>query len=165
MYWKTMSLHAAVPRHFEKTRRLTFCPGVIPLKSLKINDTKKRILPPIINFTDKFKGRKTVREISEAFYEFICESGAERKVFEKINHYRQNGQIQKSNLLSSVWNALMSTLDSLVSVLGDNYITFEKYYAILKSGLGGCETGEIPPTVDEVSVCSVDRFKSRDKNV
>ena len=86
MYWKTMSLHAAVPRHFgENPTTGLFLPRGYTAEVLeKINDTKKRILPPIINFTDKFKGRKTVREISEAFTNLFASRARKEKYSKKL---------------------------------------------------------------------------------
>ena len=151
------------PKMWKSSDDWTFIPrGFDSEKLLKINEIKNIVRAPLISFSDKFKGRKTVAEISAAFSEFLFESGSAEIVENKINYYRQNGLVQKSNMLSSVWNGVISTLDSIVSALGDQYITFEKYYSILTAGLKGCEIGQIPPTVDEVLVCSVDRFKSQE---
>src|SRR5690606_23115064 len=128
----------------------------------KLNAIKPAITAPIKSFTEKFSGRKTVREISQAFVDFLYESGANLAVEENIIKYRKLGLEDKSDREAAVWNAIIKTMDNMVSFLGDEYISFEKYHSIFTSGLAGMEIGQIPPTVDQVQISTVDRFKSQD---
>ncbi|MCK9478055.1 MAG: exodeoxyribonuclease V subunit gamma [Firmicutes bacterium] len=129
----------------------------------QINNIRKTVIADIVAFESKFSGRKTVYEISSAFIDFLYQSGAEKTVREKIAQYRKDGLIEKSNSLSMVWNAIISTIDSFTLSFKDKYITFEKYRSIFITGLKGYKINEIPPTVDEVLICDVNRFYNRDK--
>lgn len=141
----------------------TFLPkGFSPDHLEKVNVAKSAITTPIKSFTEKFKGRKTVREISQAFVDFLYESGANLAAEENINKYKSLGLEDKSDREAAVWNAIIKTMDNMVAFLGDKYISFEKYYSVFMSGLGGMEIGQIPPTVDQVQISTVDRFKSQD---
>ncbi|MDD3765813.1 MAG: exodeoxyribonuclease V subunit gamma [Eubacteriales bacterium] len=144
-------------------REWTYLPkGFTQAHLEKINAIRPQVAAPIKSFTEKFSGRKTVREISQAFVDFLYESGANLVVEENIIKYRKLGLEDKSDQEAAVWNAIIKTMDNMVSFLGDEYISFEKYYSIFTSGLAGMEIGQIPPTVDQVQISTVDRFKSQD---
>ncbi|OQB14162.1 MAG: ATP-dependent helicase/deoxyribonuclease subunit B [Firmicutes bacterium ADurb.Bin193] len=128
----------------------------------KVNEIKNRVRLPLISFASKFSGRKTVKEISLAFMEFLYESGAARILNKKAEDFRARGLIDKSDSLLAVWNAVTGAIDSMVLAMGDSYISFEKYYSILKSGLSEAQIGQIPPTVDQVIVCPIDRFINKE---
>ena len=127
----------------------------------KINDIKNNVREPIIKFTKSFKGRKTVSEIATAFVDFLYDVKADEIIQQKAEMLNKNGLIGQCKAFAQAWNYVLYTIDQMVTTLGDEYITFEKFYSILKAGLSGCEIGQIPPTVDEVQVCAIDRFKSQ----
>jgi ATP-dependent helicase/nuclease subunit B len=151
------------PKLWKSPDDWTFLPNGFTQGELDaVNAVKNAARRPLVSFTERFRGRKTVREISAAFTAFLYETGADKRVEEKVKTYRESGEIQKSNAQTAVWNALITTIDSMVSILGGQQITFEKYYAVLTAGLEGCEIGQIPPAADEVQICPVDRFKGQD---
>ncbi len=128
----------------------------------RVNAAKNAARSALIGFANKFSGRKTAREIAVALTEFLYESGADKTAQRQAEAFTAAGQIQNRNLLTSAWNGIIRVIDEIVSVLGDEQLTFEKFYAIFKAGLDGCEIGHIPPTVDEVLVCHVDRVAGQD---
>ena len=147
---------------------LTYAPEGFDDEALaRLNNVKNTVIAPIVSFADKFSGRKTVAEISQAFAEFLYESGANAAAAEKIKQYRTNGEtgktgVGKSDAEAAAWNAIMHTLDDMAAFLGEEYITFEKYRSIFISGLSGTEIGQIPPTIDEVRITGVERLGNQE---
>jgi len=140
----------------------TFGGGFDDEQMVLINQIKNEIREPIIKFIDKFKGRKTVLQIAAAVTEFLFDIKIDEVIEKKAVYLEQCGKIMESNALVNVYNCVIGTINQMVSILGDEYITFEKFYSVLKSGILATDVGQVPATVDEVLVCNIDRFKGQD---
>ena len=88
------------------------------------------------------------------------ENNINTKIEEKIAELEGIGEIEKAKEYETSYKIIIEVLDDIVSVLGDEKVTFEKYAEILKIGLGNSGLGKIPGTQDEVTVGDVDRSRS-----
>ena len=88
------------------------------------------------------------------------ENNINTKIEEKIAELEDIGEIEKAKEYETSYKIIIEGLDDIVSVLGDEKVTFEKYAEILKIGLGNSGLGKIPGTQDEVTVGDVDRSRS-----
>ncbi len=128
-----------------------------------INHIRKEIVSPLIKFKNTFSGRKTVRQISEALFAFLDEIGVYSIINDKVANYirTQNpGKIRIAQEYAQVWNLLNQIIDDMVSVIGDEQVSFEKYKAVLKIGISNHEISVIPTTKDQVLVGDIERTKN-----
>jgi len=111
-------------------------------------------------FNDNFSGRKSVREIVQAYWCFLKKIGAEERVKEIIKQLKQNGNNELAEETLSVYNHIINSLKQMDMYFGDVSVTFEKFYKILDSALSNIEIDSLPSGVDDVMVTSVDRFQA-----
>lgn len=131
----------------------------------KLNDIRLKIINPLTKFRENLGKNKTVKEITKFLYSFLEENSIKDILLNKINGLKTKGNIDLANIYNSSWDLLVQILDELVSVLGDEKISFESYTNLLKVGFNNSSLGKIPATLDEVIVGDVDRTRSGKKKV
>ncbi len=124
------------------------------------NTLRRKIVEPLIAFKSELNRAKTVREITVKLYEFLKENEIEKKLNEKIFQIHQQGQIELSNEYVASMHILVQVLDNMVALLGEEQVSFEKYYHLLKIGCTGDVLGSIPATLDQVIVGNIDRTRT-----
>lgn len=125
-----------------------------------INEIRRKVSSPLLNFRSRTKGRKKAVDICTALYDLLCEVGVPERIQQMILLFRSTGRLALAGEYSQVWNAVMGVLDSSVDVLGDELIGMERFGEILELGLNECSIGLIPPSLDQVLVGSVNRSKN-----
>ena len=125
-----------------------------------INDIKDRIVQPLLKFKNSLNKRKTVEEITKSLYNFLLENNIDSKLEEKAKYLEDIGQIDLANTYITCWNVVLNIFDEMIMVLGDKYVSFDKYFNLLKVGFSNSKLGKIPATLDEVTVGDVDRSRS-----
>lgn len=126
----------------------------------KLNELRKKIINPLIDFKKKIEEQKTAKEITTKLYEFLEENNIRKKLEEKIEKLSHNEEIKYANEYSSCWNILMEILDEINLVFADQKMTFEDYREVLKSGLEVSSFGEIPEGIDQVIIGDVERSRN-----
>jgi ATP-dependent helicase/nuclease subunit B len=128
----------------------------------RVNEARLRLIEPLMNFRSKTKGRKKAREICTALYEFLCEIEVPEKIEERVQVFKQSGELELANEYSQVWNIVMEVFDQIVEALGDESLGLDRFGKILAIGLGEYKIGLIPPALDQVMVGSIERSKSHE---
>ena len=131
----------------------------------RINDIRRRVVFPILNFSKKAKGRKTPKQIATALYEFLCELNIPDRIEERISFFRESGELSLANEYSQVFGVLMDSLDQLVAVLEDKSIGVETFSKYLMVAFTEYKMGLIPPSLDQVMVGSIERTRSHEVKV
>ena len=126
----------------------------------RINEIRKIVITPLIQFKEKIDKSKKVNSITEAIYNLLIENKIDVKLEEKIKLLEEKGRFDISKEYSISWNIVLELLDEIVLVFRDEKITFEKYAELLKIGLGNSELGKIPTTSDQIIMGDVDRSRS-----
>ena len=126
----------------------------------KMNELRKKIVTPLINFRQKFAGLKTIEEITKALYEFLIENNINVKLQEKIEELTNLEQKELAEDYLASWNILINLFDEIVMVFGKDKTTFEKYEELLMVGLNNSSLGKIPQNIDQIIVGDVDRSRS-----
>lgn len=126
-----------------------------------IDDIRRRVIKPFMQFDDNFNGKKTVREICTALYEFL-NSGIDfiGTLKKKINYFCKNGNMDEAEQYTQIWKILIEVLDQAVTVMGDDFCGMERFSEILYTGLSTYSISIIPSSVDMVSIGSADRSRT-----
>ncbi|MDD4688741.1 MAG: exodeoxyribonuclease V subunit gamma [Eubacteriales bacterium] len=130
----------------------------------EIIDAKNRVIAPIIEFTDTFKGRKTATEISKAYYKMLHSSIRPSAEKEMERLVAENKTDQADNLRMA-WSGIVRTIERMSELIGDENITLEKYHSIFIQGLATCGLITPPPFADRVLVCSPEGYRSNNPPV
>lgn len=127
-----------------------------------INDIRKRLADPLLNFRSKTKGGVRAVEFCTALFDLLCETGTDKKIEELSQIFLDEGQLDKANEYRQVWNMVMEVFSQIVEVLGEESIGTERFSEILAAGFAGHKMGLIPPSLDQVLTGSIERARSHD---
>lgn len=131
-------------------------------KLTKINEVKNIITAPLFNLSKKIKGKKAVKDICLALYEFLTEIQADEKVEQWVIEFKKSSELDIANEYSQVWNIVIELLDQMVEVLGEEEVKLEEFVKILTTGINDYDIGVIPPSLDQVLIGDIERVKSHE---
>ncbi|AXH98493.1 helicase-exonuclease AddAB subunit AddB [Sporosarcina sp. PTS2304] len=125
-------------------------------------ETRDIIRGPILELQEKLKAAETGRDVAEALF-FTMES---LRIYDKIISLQQDEQ--KENRLQAAaeheqaWNSWINVLDQFVLMFGDKKLPVAETIKILDEGFDSLEFKLIPPSLDQVTVTTVELFNSMD---
>lgn len=128
----------------------------------RVNKTKKIIAPPLFTFFKKMEKAKDVEKMCKALYEFLFEIGIIDRIEKTVNEFKASGELEISGEYSQIWNIIMSLLDQMVEVCGDEKLSLEQFVKLFQAGIEQYDIGLIPPSIDRVLVGSVERVRSHE---
>ncbi len=131
----------------------------------RVNNIRYQAASPIIRFAVRVKGKKTVRELTEALYDFLCDIDIPETLNLLLEAFEQQEQLDRAAEYRQVWDIIMELLDQVVEVMGEEILPLEEYSKILSAGFQEYEIGIIPPALDQVLVGSIQRLKSHEISV
>ncbi|MBR6014242.1 MAG: PD-(D/E)XK nuclease family protein [Selenomonadaceae bacterium] len=123
----------------------------------KVNEIRKKISEPLLNFSKAVKKKKTAREFSTALYNFF----EELKIYDKLSEMseteekRGNLSLSKENL--KIWDDVINLLEQIAENLGDDEIDAKEFEMIINEGLDALEMSIIPPGLDNVTISQFDQ--------
>lgn len=126
-------------------------------KQEKLEKMRQQIVEPLLAFKQSFMENKTVLELTQTIYEFLIENHVIENLDAKIKKYHK---IEVSNEYNTSYKILIGILQEMVSLFGEQKITFEKYKELLMAGIQASELGKIPATQDQVILGDIDRTRS-----
>lgn len=116
----------------------------------KLEEIREKLITPLRTFLEIFTGKPTVREISAALCAFLDDLQIADQLSAEEEHLRSSGRFSEAQESVQVWDAIMSALDSLVTVAGDLPVTAGGYSDLLFTVFDSVDIGKIPARVDEV---------------
>ena len=106
--------------------------------------------------------RKTVRDITEALYEFFVRQEMQKKLKEREELFAQNGELALAKEYAQIYRIVIELFDKFVGLLGDEFISVQEYARLLDAGLEEARVGVIPPSLDEVTAGDIERTRLKD---
>lgn len=131
----------------------------------KINQIRRQVIEPIVEFKNKFSKQKKVSEIAKELYNFLIEIKAYENIQNKIKKLKEKEnpsetEIEITNTYIQVWNIFIKLLDEIVMVLGEEVVSFDRFKNILKQGIMQNQIGILPTTRDHVVIGDVSRTRN-----
>lgn len=123
----------------------------------KLENLRQQIVEPILKFKQNFRENKTVLELTQNIYQFLLENKIIENLDSKIKRCKD---IEISNEYNTSYKILVSILEEMVDLFGEEKITFEKYKELLMVGIQASELGKIPATQDQIIFGDIDRTRS-----
>ena len=106
-------------------------------------EIQKEVVTPLLELKKNLDGVKTADKISKELYNFL------------INNISDEENIQHES-----FNVVVEVLDEISDLFENIKMSFDTYIKLLKTGLSHKEIGQIPQTVDKVTVGDVNRSKT-----
>lgn len=123
----------------------------------KLENLRKEIVTPLLEFKKNVSSNKSVNEITKEIYKFLLDNKINQILDFKLKEY---GSLEISDEYNTSYKLLVSVLEDMCIVFKDEKITFEKYKELLEVGLNSCELGKIPATQDQVVFGDTERTRS-----
>lgn len=128
----------------------------------RINEIRNEVLRPILEFQGKLKRKNKVEEICKYIYEFLLDIKLPETIESLISEFKTAGDLDRASQYSQIWDIVIDMFDQMVELLGDEFISIDRFTKLLNLGFEENELGLVPPSLDQVLVSSVDRMKNTD---
>lgn len=103
--------------------------------------------------------RKTVRDVTQAIYEFLVKEGMQQKLKEYEHSFETRQELALAKEYGQVYRILIELFDQFVELLGEEYISLKEYSELLDAGLAEAKIGVIPPSIDQVTAGDLKRTR------
>ena len=131
----------------------------------EINETRKKIIEPILEFKDSLAGEKNTQDITRKLYEFISNNDIDTTILEKADLLEKEGKPEIAEEYRAGVSIFYSVLDEIFEIFSNDKMSFEKFNKILQIGISNSEFGTIPTTFDQVLFGDIDRTRAKDVKV
>ena len=126
----------------------------------RVDAARLSALEHLIEFEGRVSGeKKTVRDITVALAHMLRNLCIPERLQAWAGESQHDGDPAGAAEHATVWQSVVDLLDALVEALGDERISPREYSEVLEAGLSQLTLGLIPPTLDEVTVGSVERSR------
>ena len=126
----------------------------------KIIHIMEKVIKPLLRLRDEIMGERNYKNITEKLYQFLMDNQINAKINNEIKHLEEIGEVEKAREYETSYKTVIELLDEIVSIFGEEKVSFDKYADILKTGLGNSSLGKLPSTQDQVTVGDVDRSRN-----
>ena len=123
----------------------------------KIEEMRKEIIEPLLEFKNKIVENRTFKEITKELYVFLIERKISKILDDKI---KKIDNIEISEEYNTSYKVLIHIFDELVMLFRDEKVCFERYKELLQIGIKNSELGKIPLLQDQIVLGDVDRSRT-----
>jgi ATP-dependent helicase/nuclease subunit B len=134
----------------------TYNPDVSAFDMAEINRIKERTINKIHELLLLFKGRKTIGDICRHFTTWLNSISLTETVSDKIK--KLDTDPQSADRLRQVWSTFISVLNQIFDCMGDTPATFADFYELFCTCCNELSIAIIPPSQDNVTITTTDRF-------
>ncbi len=117
----------------------------------EVNRARKTVLVPLLKLADAVKEKKVKNKVS-AIWQFLCDSGAQNVLQERLDRFVQSGDNSRAEDEASVWNLTLSSLDRVAEAAGEREVSVERFIKYMRIVFTDTSFGRIPTALDEVEI-------------
>ncbi|WP_033540930.1 helicase-exonuclease AddAB subunit AddB [Planococcus sp. CAU13] len=151
---------------FKKYRGLEFHTGIQTDEELalqaELHAVRDLVRDPLSRLKEKLESCSTGREIAKTLFLFVEEMG----IYDKILDLKEREEAEHRLLAAAeheqAWKQWIEVLDQFVLMFGDTEIKFSAAVKILDEGFETLEFSRIPPSLDEITVSTIDLARLMD---
>ena len=131
----------------------------------RINEVRKRIIEPILDFKNSLSGEKKVRDIVKNLYEFINKHQIDSAILSKADRLEEKGRNETAEEFRAGIQIFFDVLDEMYEIFDEETMSYDRFNKLLQIGITNSEFGLIPATFDQVLFGDIDRTKTKDVKV
>ncbi len=144
-------------RRFKSLEKINAIQTEDELKQEKrLKEARDIIRKPVSALQQKLKQAKTGREIVIALYEFMDQLDVYKKLVKMQEKEEQANALHQSFEHEQAWNGWVHILEQFDLMFGNKEITVEDAAQILDEGFETLQFSSVPPTLDEVTVSTLE---------
>lgn len=137
--------------------------GMVPESMQELNEIRERFVKETGILAEGFSGgARTVREYCEILYTFVVQSRVQEKLKKQELEFKARGDKAMEKEYGQIYGIVMSLLDKMVEILGEERVTRQEFRQLLESGLSQAKVALIPPSADQVMVGDMERTRLKD---
>lgn len=125
----------------------------------KIDEIRCRFVELMGTLRNKMKESKTVRDYVTVLYEFADMMELERKAAEYAAGFDAVHDISLAGEYRQCYGKIIELMDKMVSLMGDEEVSFREFNDILDSGFEEIKVGLIPQKKDSVIIGDIERTR------
>lgn len=114
------------------------------------------IREPVHTLQQKLAKAKTGRAIVVALYELMDELDVYKKLVKMQEREEQNAALHQAFEHEQAWNGWVNVLEQFDLMFGDKEMTLEDAAQILEEGFEALQFASVPPSLDEVTVSTIE---------
>lgn len=118
----------------------------------ELNLAREEALAPLFRLKRELSNAKSVHEMVAAVYAFLNALQLDKRLQQFALEMEHAGDLRNEQILSQLWEILLSALAQLDDTLGDTYWEVQTFTKLLKLLLSQYDVGTIPATLDAVMV-------------
>lgn len=131
----------------------------------KLNEIRKKIIFPILEFKEALSGEKTAKNICENLYNFIQKNNVQKNILDRAEILEEQGIIEVAEEYRNGIKLFFDVLDEIVLIFDNEKMSFDRFNKILQIGISNSEFGRIPTFFDQVLFGDISRSKTKDIKV
>lgn len=105
------------------------------------------------------KNKKTVREMTEALYEFLVQEQIYSRLTAMEERFKSEGKLTLAKEYSQIYGIVIDLFDKFIELLGEEQVSMKEYCDLLDAGLQEAKVGVIPPSLDQVVAGDIQRTR------
>ena len=127
-----------------------------------VEQVRQRLVKGLAPSIDKLRGKSELplRAIALEVFNAFDALGVQKTMEGWIATARKALRVEHAAEHQRVWDELVKLFEEMVTLLGDEPMSLERFSEVLESGLDEFDLGLTPPTVDQVLVGQVDRTRT-----
>ncbi len=130
-----------------------------------VNKVKRATVNSVIALDQGIRGRKTAGEICRALLDWARKEKLDGIMSERVDAFNKSGNTAMALEYTRGWNAFSSVISQLENVCGDEPMTYERFYELLRSACDEVKLSIAPPMSDQIAFGDIDTFRSRNAKV
>lgn len=139
--------------------RFLRCPSSLTIEQvMQLDALRERIVAPFA----VFDGVETVRDYCTALFEMLKNADAQHKLSRMQRSFTAAGLDVKAKEYELIYPSVLSLLDKLVELLGDEKMDAEDFCELLDAGFAELRVGAIPARTDYVQIGDLTRSRFGD---
>ena len=133
------------------------------IKLSRIEDTRRKIIEPLVDFAKDVKAASTVREHATALYRFLSVIGLEEALYDRAKGMFELGELEAAEQNARLWKTVCDSLDTLDGVLGEKEADGDGFVSLLAVLFAEAGISTLPLSCDQVTIGNADTIRTRDK--
>ena len=151
---------------FKKYRGLEFHTGIQTDEELafqtELHAVRDLVREPLSALKEKLESCSTGKEMAEALFLFVEDVGVYDKILDLKEREESEHRLLASAEHEQAWKQWLDVLDQFVLMFGDKELELSAAVKILDEGFETLEFSRIPPSLDEITVSTIDLARLMD---
>ncbi|WP_240416579.1 helicase-exonuclease AddAB subunit AddB [Paenibacillus periandrae] len=131
----------------------------------RMDRCRRMIAKPLRSLEKDLNESQTIRERVIALYKYLVEVKAPERILHWSDECLVAGQPEKAKEHAQIWENVISMLEQMVDVIGNDKVSLDIFSTLVQTGLESIQQGLVPPSLDQVLVGSIDRTRSAQMKV